>query len=709
MLPLRSSLLFQPQGIAVAIALFGLLCLGIIPMRQAHGQTKATQAPAAESPERSQANGALKGPQRMTLITGEETMQLAEFPLSITQEPGIMLPVTWKGKTYTFMLDTGATSTVVDEPLRALLGEVVERNHAEPPAGEKVAIDLYASMDDAMVGPLSLKDCGLVSVSDFKATRDEFDGVKCDGVLGMTFIGKYLWIIDWDYKKICVNESVAPLAKKQARAKLKKGPGLMQWVPIMLPDGKATAVLDTGYGSALGIEDARFEAMEKSGAISNVHPYKLPTFAGVRPVKIGYLSEFMLPRGSETDILPRVMVTSSNRMRLGLSFLKAYSVMWDVPNDFLLLMPRSALEPSLRAKGIPILPVPLGVPTPKTVPTTAAAKPAGTTPQNPPAPMPEPLASIRYESLETFKFDENERGIFLPVKAFGQMQWWHFDTGTSIHTFALDAESKLGEPLRTDDFTGGLGKMKMNIYPAPSDWLLGPERLHGPVSVLNLQRFSELSGRQLGGMIGASLLLRYMVVINFDTGELDLAVPPGGGKAVAADVLQKGIGTVPDITVALPDGKSEAFILDSGATGWINLAGATFDRLAAAGHVTGVRTEIVTVGEGQKLETKAGKISTFSFGGRKFENLTATRMAGNGVGLPFMRQWNWIFNYPDGKMTMSNRLRPPPVADPVIAPVPDSPVPLKKTPPAPAPVPAPKPAVPGGTPKLPRKVSVGMG
>jgi hypothetical protein len=99
-------------------------------------------------------------PRKVSLGPDTETMQLAEFPLSITQEPGIMLPVKWEGKTYTFMLDTGATATTVDESLRPLLGSVVEHNQAEPSVGGNVVIDLYNGIDDATVGPPGLFTVG---------------------------------------------------------------------------------------------------------------------------------------------------------------------------------------------------------------------------------------------------------------------------------------------------------------------------------------------------------------------------------------------------------------------------------------------------------------------------------------------------------------------------------------------------------------------
>lgn len=297
-------------------------------------------------------------------LGGEEALLLAEFPLSLTQAPGVMVPVTLGGKTYTFMLDTGATHTVVDESLRPLLGERIKQVEAETSVNATAQTDLYPPLAAAMVGPLSLKDCGPVMVSDFQPAREQ-TGAACDGVLGMSFIGKYLWTMDWDFQKLGVYESLASPEKRQTQAAVK--PTVPRF-SLHLPEGKVSAILDTGYTAALGLEEARFDALERSGAIFNVHRIDLATGVGTREVKLGLVREFKFPRGEQVDVFRNVMVTGSNRTRLGLNFLKAYSVIWDVPADTLLLIPRSWMRELLAEKGLPYIPPPPGVPEPEVAP-----------------------------------------------------------------------------------------------------------------------------------------------------------------------------------------------------------------------------------------------------------------------------------------------------------------------------------------------------
>lgn len=270
---------------------------------------------------------------------------------------------------------------------------------------------------------------------------------------------------------------------------------------------------------------------------------------------------------------------------------------------------------------------------------------------------------LRYECLGTFHFDESQRSIFLPVNALGSTQAWIFDTGASVHLLPTEQREKLGPVLSLEKGKGAFEKLEFPLFAPPKDLKLGEVPLSGPVSVMDVRRFRELAGRPIGGVVGASLLLKQMVVINFDAGELDVAVPPGGGTAQDRAVVERGIGHVPELDVLLPDGKTEKFILDSGADGWINLSAGTFDRLAATGFITEIKAHLTTTIEGRQQETKQGTLSEFTVGERKFERLQATRLAGNGLGFQLMRQWNWIFNIPDGTMSMHERRDTPPVKD----------------------------------------------
>lgn len=294
-------------------------------------------------------------------------MQLAEFPLNIDEQPGIMLPVTINGKTYRFMLDTGATTTSFDESLRHLLGEPVGKKMSEAAAGPNVETDFYAPVD-AMVGPLSLKGCGLISVGDFESVRKVFGGVPCDGVLGMSFISRYLWVISWDDQKICVCESLAPAEKQEARSKIKIGPRVFSRIPIELPGSKVNALLDTGYGSVLGLGKDTFKALNDQGEIPKTVFVDMATAGGMRKVEFGLLNEFKFLRGDSADLFEKAMVSESTRTRLGLPFLKAYMVIWDVPDDRITLIPRAPLRQLRKAQGLPDIAPPVGVPDPRTIP-----------------------------------------------------------------------------------------------------------------------------------------------------------------------------------------------------------------------------------------------------------------------------------------------------------------------------------------------------
>lgn len=341
------------------IACIAWVCLSLVMFTAVLAQAppptnSATPANAKQSEPRHIAVG----------LGGEETTLLAEFPLNITQKPGIMLPVTFHGKTYTFMFDSGSTHTVVDVSLRPLLGERIKQVESEPSVGGTAPTDLFAPMD-ATVGPLPLKDCGPVMVADFQSLRKQ-SKAPCDGVLGMSFIGRYLWMMDWDFQKLSVCESLAPPDQQRKRANAKP---VTVTFPVLLPDGhKANTTLDTGYTMPLGLEEVRFDALEQSGAIVNVHRMGMDTAVGTRDVKLGLLREFKFPREKSVDVFRDVMVASSNRPRLGLNFLKAYMVVWDAPAGGVTLVPRSWIRELRKEKGLPDIPSPPGVPEPQVAP-----------------------------------------------------------------------------------------------------------------------------------------------------------------------------------------------------------------------------------------------------------------------------------------------------------------------------------------------------
>jgi predicted aspartyl protease len=320
------------------------------PPRQPDIQAEAVPAPGPAG----------TAPKKVDLGFGlGETMQLAEFPLDQDQLPGVMLPVHFNGKVYRFMLDTGCTTTVVDESLRTFLGQKTASRESESILGTTHAVDFYPAID-AKVGPLSLKDCGPVTVGDLRGLRENGEGadVPCDGILGMTFIGRFLWVFAWDDQKLCICESLAPAEVQNERRKVLKGNDIFMRFRISVDGDGFPAMLDTGFGVVLGVDKPRFDRLASAGLIRNVTPMDIDTSDGKRKCNAGVLKSFTLAQGDTANVLEKVSVTEAGSPRLGLPFLKAYYVLWDGPAQNALLYPRSEIRKAMQARSMPVLPWP---------------------------------------------------------------------------------------------------------------------------------------------------------------------------------------------------------------------------------------------------------------------------------------------------------------------------------------------------------------
>src|SRR5579884_615411 len=78
---------------------------------------------------------------------------LAEFHAA-KEGDALLLPVRFHGKTYLFLLDTGASHTVYDVSLKPLLGQPVEVERVAVPTGETTSQAFPAP--EAYLGPLKL-------------------------------------------------------------------------------------------------------------------------------------------------------------------------------------------------------------------------------------------------------------------------------------------------------------------------------------------------------------------------------------------------------------------------------------------------------------------------------------------------------------------------------------------------------------------------
>lgn len=251
---------------------------------------------------------------------------LAEFKIAKGGDP-ILLPVTFKGKEYLFVLDTGCSHTVFDTSFKHELGDV-QKVRGVLTAGSRIEAELFDA-PEAFLGPLNLQDCNEVICSDLKMASFVL-GRKISGFIGMNFLNKYVVQIDFDKGTLSF---LRPVKEQHTGwgTELVMRYDSLGWPHItgnILNCIKVDFMIDTGANSTGGLGSDIFEKFlsEKKLKTSEI---LFATASGVirkREIRIDSLSV----RPFEYQDL---IFGEANWSHLGLSFLSRHIVTFDFPNS----------------------------------------------------------------------------------------------------------------------------------------------------------------------------------------------------------------------------------------------------------------------------------------------------------------------------------------------------------------------------------------
>jgi len=251
---------------------------------------------------------------------------LAEFKIAKGGDP-ILLPVTFEGKEYLFVLDTGCSHTSFDTSLRHELGDVkkVERGLT---AGNPIMVEVFDA-PEVFLGPLNLQDSGQVSCFDLKMPS-LINGRKISGIIGMNFLRKYVLQIDFDKGMLSF---LQPPQKQHSRwgneLSISYNPlGIPQITANILDGIKVDFDIDTAGNSTGGLNSNIFKQIlsEKELKTSEI---LFATASGVirsREARISNLSV-------ESFEYQELIFSEANWSYLGLSFLSRHIVTFDFPNS----------------------------------------------------------------------------------------------------------------------------------------------------------------------------------------------------------------------------------------------------------------------------------------------------------------------------------------------------------------------------------------
>ncbi|HET6441368.1 MAG TPA: PDZ domain-containing protein [Phycisphaerae bacterium] len=130
--------------------------------------------------------------------TAPQAQVLAEFLISVDGSP-ITVLVQIDGKEYLFMVDTGCTYTVLDTSLASHLGDRVGSKITGTSTGN-VVMDLFSPVDVRLEG-LDFRECGPMMKADLSRFREIY-GLNIRGLVGMSFLGRYVVQFDFDRARL---------------------------------------------------------------------------------------------------------------------------------------------------------------------------------------------------------------------------------------------------------------------------------------------------------------------------------------------------------------------------------------------------------------------------------------------------------------------------------------------------------------------------
>jgi hypothetical protein len=242
---------------------------------------------------------------------------------------GLLVPVTIRGKTYRFLVDTGASTTMYDLSLRGLLGQPRGKETIAGAAVD-VAVQQFEA-PEAFVGKLPLPREEPVYAPDLGRLR-QVSGHPIQGVVGMDFLRRYVVRIDFD----------AGVLTLQRRAGADPGEAIPLHTDAnfrnaffvegdVVGSGPAESFLvDTGFcGSGAGALQADlYDSLVALGKMENAGGCLAATVGHEGKVQQGRVQRFTV--GSFEH---RGLVFSSARdSRLDLGFWSRYTVTFDFPN-----------------------------------------------------------------------------------------------------------------------------------------------------------------------------------------------------------------------------------------------------------------------------------------------------------------------------------------------------------------------------------------
>lgn len=241
----------------------------------------------------------------------------------------LLVPVTLGNQQFQFVVDTGASFSLIDSALESYLDLLPGSAQVNGNRREK-----RYHLRAAFVGKSRQLLQGKAICLDLTQIR-EASGYNIRGIIGMDFLRARVVQIDFDAGKLSILKELPPSVGREFRLFYNKFE--VPALNIELADGDSVAfVVDTGMLSDTSLRNYRIDDLLENGRLQLIGPPVLGTTVdGEVRHRIGRLDKFRIGNFRHEQI----NVSEGERNQIGLGLLSQYLVTFDFPNDGLYLKP----------------------------------------------------------------------------------------------------------------------------------------------------------------------------------------------------------------------------------------------------------------------------------------------------------------------------------------------------------------------------------
>jgi hypothetical protein len=259
--------------------------------------------------------------------------------------------------------------------------------------------------------------------------------------------------------------------------------------------------------------------------------------------------------------------------------------------------------------------------------------------------------STRDPLLGNFKLSRHSLLVQLPVVIHGREYPFLIDTGSTTSVYDTSIRSFLSEPVQSFTLHIPEGDIPLTSYSSAAA-RIGNYNLPtlSQVLCLDLERFREISGEKIYGLLGMDFLRGQVFRIDFDRGEVSFLRSAGSDSGVRMPVTFDYYST-PQAQITIPGLPGpEIFQIDTGdfGIGDGHLRARVFDFLAERGILKlggHVRSETLA-GSGIR---KVGQVAEISLGCFRHKNLLFSRRSRvNSLGINYWSRYVVTFDFPNG-------------------------------------------------------------